>query len=91
MNNQYLMFSIQHYKVYLSLFLIYPDISANCEDGTDYDEDSESCLPCVQGYYRTQGEHDLCQKCPEVAITAGPGATSEEDCNLGKTTCILAL
>ena len=55
----------------------------DCDSGQGYDIDGASCEPCPIGTYRTQGTHDVCQRCPIEFITPVEGAIASTQCTVG--------
>lgn len=49
-----------------------------------YNKDTETCLPCAQGFYQSEAGQLQCIQCPVIAgrpgVTVALGARSAADC-----------
>ena len=64
------------------------DIVAACPSGHVM-ADGGNCEPCPRGYFKDNDKgpeftFGQCERCPEEFITAGTGATSVDQCNVGE-------
>jgi len=55
-------------------------ISDYCNSGLELATDKTDCIPCTLGYYRTQYQQNMCQKCPDKTTTQNIGAYSVAEC-----------
>lgn len=71
-----------YFKCSFLISSTFPTVS--CMAGFELKDDKE-CQMCQQGYYKHISGNSTCSKCPlSNATTAGRGATSKKDCNLGR-------
>lgn len=57
-----------------------------CSLGTYYDENSQQCVNCKEGYYQNEIGQLECKPCPTIAgkqgVTATDGARSSNECKV---------
>ena len=59
--------------------------TAVCPAGQEYKEDTDECVPCAVGKYKTVGDRfGVCAICDVGFTTDGEGKTSAADCSISK-------
>lgn len=66
--------------IYNIVFSNFPD---SCRAGTELSV-SGTCELCAQGTYKSDDSQDTCQPCPYGFSTQNKGATSVQQCSVGK-------
>lgn len=58
----------------------------DCDKGTEYNTDTQSCTQCKRGLYRDKAtlSQVQCVSCPDGWVTPTPGADRREDCDMGE-------